>query len=251
MPERTKINTDNLTRYAPFFGGMYEVGGGMRIVTEHQKRTNKGRVYEYDYAIPYLTFGDGAREKVEWLKIALETGVIIEHGNSFDWRLKSTNAILGVQSFRPFTPSRQPHAEIFQRWAKLDPYSRLQLVDDFSKIATESKHNVTPESYEELIRDPLFLAGVFWARAFHFTQRSTTEAQPLKINSLNRPLLQAIKATYGGFVDTEHRYKEKERLVIDKAWLPGQVPSLIEIGSRDSARILSIIEPVLPTPLAA
>lgn len=200
-------------------GGIYEIGGHIAFdVSTNKYKDGTSRKYTY----PKIGLGDNNLEKMDLLKNWFGGSVSVRHNTAYQWNKKGNVVPDIVSPIAPYAPSREVHLLAYELWRlEDDPEEKIKLAYELQ--ASQQAQPSLPSSsvYKELVANPRFLAGVFFARGnLHRPGRSSSSDRPrVMFNSLNRGLLEAVQNEFGGHIsnnqegghslDIEKNYAQK------------------------------------------
>lgn len=192
----------NAVRFAPFLGGFFSTGGRMGFNIENQKKRLKGSgEVQYTYAYPIISYNDNRKTKIERLRNLFGGRTLPPEGESHRWYIKSEEAVELAISMKDYSPSRAETIAGFENWVHAEDLAdRVTIAREVNQAIRTKQMRVHKGAYNDLVENPLFLAGVFESRGFLYNRSKGDHAlEPvIEINSENVQLLEAIKERYGG-----------------------------------------------------
>ncbi len=177
--------------------GIYETGGHMSFeICKKTFDTGAERVYTY----PVTAFGDNDAVKTGMLRDWFGGSVSRKWNIANQWKKKGNDVPDLLFPMAQHAPSRELYFLGFELWQMTDdPEERVRLAREVQSL--NNTHNFpSVGTYKDLIANPRFLAGSYFARG---SIRESSKAYRVGVprilfNTLNKPLLEAIKTEYGG-----------------------------------------------------
>jgi hypothetical protein len=204
MPKRNpEIDADierKAIESAAWLGGYFEAGGTLSF-TVVSRKTRHGRSND---GYPFLTVSENDESIIKWFKERFG-GKTHQAGQSAAWEVTKTKAYIIASSFADFAPSRKEAMAALSNWINSEGEERVQIaraMKGYDRLADAKKQEYLP-----LVRKSDFLAGVIDSRGTLLPIRSNEGAGKasydyLRVNTVNRPLLDALKEEYGGHIVT-------------------------------------------------
>lgn len=193
----------NRRKYAAFLGGIFAVAGGMSFRIDPLLSGGSS-------VLPKVSLG-GKRDKLEDLQRVFGGGRITPKASTGDahWELTSATAVVFAETMRGYCPSRKDAIDAFHVWEMLEESDdRMRLAKEINIPSQVRNNNVSQAAYRYLITDPLFLAGIVYARgSFSLRERVVTAGSGMPeffIHSENKPLLDSLREMYGGYKVQPH-----------------------------------------------
>lgn len=156
--------------------------------------------------------------------------------NSYRWYIKSEDAVELAVFIQDYSPSRAEAIAAFQNWINTEDLAeRVVIAREFNEAARTEQTSALKEKYKDLVKNPLFVAGIFESRGLLFSRKrgDQTLDPVIIINSENVQLLEAIKEKYGGGIS----------LATDNS-------RTLSIGREATKAVLQIITPHLISPIS-
>jgi hypothetical protein len=167
-------------------------------------------IYDHDFSpkkpidgYPYLSLGNREEIKIKYIKDWLN-GSKSKRALDATWiwqKTKKSAASIALE-INPYTPSRQPTIERIIKWRNTsygDAATRLAIASEDKQ--SNRANDLTADDYMNLVDNPFFLAGLLDWRGCFETRTDLSEnhnQSGIKLHGVNRPLLEAMEATYGG-----------------------------------------------------
>lgn len=222
--DAARFTDDEIEQRGAWLGGLFEVGGSLGLFTNYLRR----RTYQ---SFPFISLADSYEGVIDKL-VQRFGGKKYQHGpGKWQWIARGTKGrvLLLANAMMPFAPSRTEMIIGIQNWEQADLEERVQIAKDlkgYDRVKT-----LQVDTYDDLVKRPAFVAGVFDGRAAPYSMRHRDEVVPegfwvseqVNIYSENRPLLEALRTDYGGAVIESPHYH----------W---------QIGKRDTSKLLPIIQ---------
>ncbi len=248
LPGLSLLNNEELKLklVAPILAGMFEVSGGVRFETMVTRKnlTHTGP-QEYEYSYPLVSYGDNDPKKTLRLRQLFGGSCVRGSADTWSWVMVGAKAFIVGRHIFDYSPSRKPILGGFEQWGSLDVRDRLTFVKEFNNSEGYLAH-VAAEDYKDLVKNPLFLVGVYIGRGVTSDSddrrvQVIPEDGNFKIgfNSVNRPLLEAVTSLYPGGCWLEPRYSET--LQSERSRIFGQVPSRAVLARNSANRFYSDI----------
>lgn len=178
--------------------GIFEIGGCLNFdLNKRTFKTGTQRVYSY----PQIAVGDSDPAKIALLRDWFGGTVGRKWNQANQWVKKGNDVPDLLFPMAPFAPSREMHLLGYELWQMTDDLEeRLNLAREVQLLNRDGCRFPPIDKYQELIDDPRFLAGNFFARgSVRESHRSRRIGCPrVMFNTLNEPLVAAIKSVYGG-----------------------------------------------------
>ena len=184
------MNLDTETRNY-YLGGFFEAGGSMTFrITKRQKKTSV-----HVSAHPILTYTDNSHARMEQLQQAFGgTLPPVRGGEEWMWVLFGKKVCPLVGALASYAPSRSGIINAYNLWEQSGIQQRLVIAKNY--IGYEKDFDgLTKEDYLDLAGKFPFIAGGLDSRG-RFVIEDFLER--IHINSINRPLLQALRCKWGG-----------------------------------------------------
>lgn len=217
MRERPRVAELLVANYPEWLAGIMEVACymGFHIRTQHKKTT------DYTYASPVINMGDNDLQRLQRLVLQAGGNIVSRWFQaSHTWCVVGQDAVALAELVQRYVPSRWQLVEAFKLWeASGSTAERIEIATRFNndKAQGRSRAEVNVSQYSELVRNPLFLAGMVDARGgIHFVKPHWPQ---IEIGSTNESLLQSLQISYGGRFDrnrqtgqTRLRFKKDETI---------------------------------------
>lgn len=214
----------NRRENAIFLGGLFSAGGRIAFNVENQTKEVAGVVRKYAYAYPIVTINN---DEVTVRKLVDMFGGKKSGPDSkgyYRWYVKSNEAVDVSQYLKKSCPTREEVIAAFELWEHSALEDRLQIARECNAGDSKRNEQVSSDAYMELVKDPMFLAGVFTARGLLYRRPTHNEGfKPpiLQLSSENKALLNALKSEYTGAMTNPTRktvtlsfgYEVTERLL--------------------------------------
>ena len=179
---------------------MYEIGGSFSFdITNRTSKSGDSLCYIY----PQIALGDTNIEKMQLLQSWFGGKITSKHTRAHQWMKKGNTVPSIVEPILPYAPFRESHIMAFQLWEMSDDIDeKRQLAQELHRINTQIPSFPDPAEYSDLITNPRFLAGCYFARgAVRESHNASRAFQPrVMFNSMNNHLLEAIHQIYGGHI---------------------------------------------------
>lgn len=117
----------------------------------------------------------------------------------WQFRLNGRRAAETIAELEPYVVSRKEVALAAKNWLQSDNEGQVQIAEEMTGY---NRYNTgSPEDYQNLVRNPIFVAGVLDNRAsiYPFTEKGYVYPR-VATQSLNKVLLDALQNQYGGKV---------------------------------------------------
>lgn len=198
---------EEVRSHAAWLGGFFEIGSTLLI-----EMKGSGR---WRYPGLYMRVFDNAESKINRFR-ALFGGAKHQKGNSWELSFGIAQASVLGASLAPFAPSKSDVAKVIGEWEHLTAKER-----EMQKIfldELEQNKSIKPEDYQELVKNPDFVAGVLENRAILFTRENRRPF--MRVYSQNLPLLMVLRTEFGGEVEavTEHIEARSRYLGVDQRY---------------------------------
>lgn len=118
---------------------------------------------------------------------------------NWQFRLNGHRAAETIAELEPYVVSRKEVALAAKNWLQSDNEERVQIAKEMTGY---NRYNTgSPDDYQDLVRNPIFVAGVLDNRAniYSFTEKGYVYPR-VATQSLNKALLDALQNQYGGRV---------------------------------------------------
>lgn len=236
---RSEIKEPDKMQPAPFLGGLFSAGGLMGFQIENHKRQLKGgEETQHIYAYPVITYNDNHEAKIDRLKGRFGGRKFgpERNTNSWKWHIKSDGAVELAVLMQGYAPSRAETIAAFQNWRDTEDLAeRVMIARELNQAIRIKQISIPKEAYENLVKNPQFLAGVFASRGrlYHEKREDHVSDPIIRMNSENAQLLEAIKERHGGSISP----------ATDKSLL-------LTIAKADASGFLQIITPYLLSPIS-
>jgi len=230
-----------------WLGGVFEVGGSMYFGIQTLKRGKR-----WIFSLPIVAFNDNNYQKVSMFQ-RLVGGAIYTKSNSksHELRISGDAAVEIARQMGPYSSLRKDAIAAFGLWGETDDITeKFQIANDFRE---EKPEYPLTDTYVDLVRMPEFVAGIIDSRGLTYPH---THVYPggetdlvyyeFKINTSNRPLLEALQREYGGKIYLQlaaGQIKEVGGRLVTVA----KDTFSLSIGSLESKPVLEIVRPYLLT----
>lgn len=180
-----------------WFGGALEAGA---VIAFGIQRRLTGPKTGHVAAYPFIAFREPNETFIDLLKSEYG-GSKMKVGDSWEWRLSGYRAAEIIASMEPYVVSRREVVLAARNWLESETAERVRIAEDMKGYDRYQEGSV--EDYEELVEDPIFVAGVVDNRGkiFPFKDEKYTNAR-VDVYSKNKNLLDALQEQYGGQVYT-------------------------------------------------
>ncbi len=200
-----------------WLAGIFEVGGA--IYFEIRSTRKESGVYTYSY--PFLKLTDKDPNKMQRFQRIVGGRVNVnKRTGSSNWYIMGKSAVDLTTNMSSHAPSRRAIIEAFENWEVADKVERIGIAQE---MMTHNRIDIVEQGdYEDLVRDPDFLAGVIDSRgSIYMCELVNASKNPLRrglygwvfpklnIHSTNIFLLEALKNEYGGYVGVAYRRGEE------------------------------------------
>lgn len=207
---------ESLQSYSPaWLAAIFEVASSIDFHTIRPMQKSGIRTYSY----PLLTITDSDPDKMQKFQgiVGGRVYVNIKRGSN-QWYIMGQPAVDIAIDMAPHAPSRTKIIEAFVNWENAG--SMEEKVEIAQEMKSHNRTDVKEEDYENLVRDPDFLAGVIDSRGSifmseHISPRGTSYGwvnPQLDINSTNIALLKALRNEYDGH--THINYEKGETIEV-------------------------------------
>lgn len=178
--------------------GIYEIGGHMSFeISEKTFSTGTRKVYTY----PQTAVGDSDPVKINLLREWFGGSVSRKWNQANQWKKKGNDVPDLLFPMAPYAPFRELHLLGFELWQlEDDPDERVRLAREVQLMNQSECEFPAVKKYQDLIADPRFLAGSYFARgSVRESHKIYRVGQPRVIfNTVNKSIVEAIKSQYGG-----------------------------------------------------
>lgn len=236
-----------VVNFPGWLGGIFETGGWMRLYITHQ--TKKGR--KYTYAYPEIGLIDNSLDRLRNLKLCAGGNISHFSERSFRWYTVSEQAVWLAQLMVPYAPSREEIIIAFRNW------EQASSIDERLEIAMALRKSplpeLTSEDYVNLVRNPEFLAVVidnrgciYMAKALEKSTDTHSWIYPkMSLYSTNRPLIEALQQTYGGYIEARISKGSQVKGFEGKDFTACRDSLAWNIGSETLSRLVQLAGPYL------
>lgn len=198
IPNSPEIITPEKAKY---LAGLFETGGTLTFKFGGEN----GR-----FPQPEIRYKDNDKEGLERLREIFGGGSIRSDEDSFIWDITGEKVIKLAEAMKPFSPSRSEFMQVITNWSIKTTDQRYEEATNFINQQNErsraQRRNVPPGSYDHLLNDAHFLAGVIdRSSVFSSPDRNGLLTCRFSLSSTNQELLQALEKKYGGNVNRTAR----------------------------------------------
>ena len=180
--------------------GMIEIGGQLGFAAQRSPRGN--------YVYPTISFND-TFERARQLQTIYGGTCVRQSQKSWMWRVVGKKAEDLAEDMSRWTPARKNIIDAFQTciYENSSFEENVELSKGFRN--TQTRVDVKPEKYRDLVKDPYFVAGVIDARGvITIEEKWDTRSQEsfgrnfiqVDVSSVNQGLLLALKNAYNGHI---------------------------------------------------
>lgn len=231
-----EIADSQLEQYAPWLGGFFEIGGSMGISRGVKKSlSSSGEILLYPQMTPFIKFIEKDKARVATFK-NLFGGSIYPYHNSWLLLIRNERAVLLTSIMSPYAPSRLPFTRAILGW---DHHS-LEEKEQIAKNTKGYHKNVhlTEDDYNDLVRNPKFLAGLIDNRGIP----NDHDYPNLSVPSRNRPLLDSLYGIFRGHIEIDRRLENESKFFnIPADRLNGTVSW--QLGKAETKKIFAATRP--------
>jgi hypothetical protein len=188
-------------KYAPYLGGLLEIGGSARLKVDRQRYTvNSGEVRMTTSAFPIIEVTDNDPSHVKTLN-NLFGGPIDTVRRSQRWAIKHVRAYILAEVIRPYTPSRGEFSDACVNLLNTDDLEeKVRIANELQSSMKNRFRDVSEEDYSYLLRNPLFISGVLAGRCTPTYRWEATKEPSFVISSENIRLLKVMQDQFGGHI---------------------------------------------------
>jgi hypothetical protein len=197
------IEDANLEQYGPWLGGLFEVGGSVGFSTFLQKNNSF-------CSLPNMSFADNHQPAVQRLANFLGGKVYVK-GKRWEWTVqgKRGRVPLIAEMMQNYSPRRREVLLGIHNWVQAEADERVQIARDLKGY--NGVKNISSDEYDDLIKIPKFVAGLFDSRAITHFYGYSRKKYPERIDhteftlisSSTKLLLDKLQQEYGGTVFTK------------------------------------------------
>lgn len=245
---------ENIYSHGAWLGGFFEIAGMVSLQQGTTKRMTLTGIREHTYVYPVITYADDNPRNIKALQENFGGEGRLRNRSKKSWEYKAQKRLafqLG-EAMYTYAPSRQEILLAFQNIQTTESLEeKLQIRQETRQ---RQRQKVTSEAYFPFVQNPEFIAGVLDARGMlgHNENYGSNAEDPdasyvypkINICSTNRPLLEAIKRTYGGH-DTTLFYAGDQTEIDGEQTIITKDSVRWEVNLKDTQNLVGEVSPYL------